>query len=290
MMTTAARAAFGAGLASLGFRGGPARLRSGGLVALVAGDWCTFRWRRFPGDPPAGARPGDEIGKPGLWKWLPPPAPGGGRRAVREFHLPLAAFLPDDGEGFRDSLAAAIHWVEATAGGTLPAGWTAPPANETASWARAGRLTVQSRPFAVQGELVREPGRLALRFPLLPAVPAGLADSRRAWLEEVIVAARRRWRLVRVGWTSGAAAGPALAAEVDLSGAPPEACEPLAWIAADALRWAVSWLVVPVRFLSDPDLACEAWEVPPERAWPAERSSTRARHNRWNGYPAAVGP
>ena len=215
----------------------------------------TRRWLVFATSAKSSVDPlRDSLGKPGLWK----PHTAG---ATREFHLPLAVLGPGGlNEAGAGVLRACTDWAMHAARGKLPDGWTSPPRDALEKSLPDGGLTVESGPLVRQGQLIRADDRLALSFPIVPAVSATLPESRRAWLERLMLDALARWRLVRVGWR-GAAERPALEAEVDLSGAPHDVLEILMPIALDALRWVVEWLLWPANLLADIRVECRLWDV-----------------------------
>jgi hypothetical protein len=239
--------------------------RSNGLSATLEPGWLTLRTR-----PGRQADPlGQQMGRPGLWKTIVRPS----GKLRREFHLPvnvLAREEPDDdGPDGDDPLRACLDWAAATAQGELPNGWQCPAEESVQSWFSKEGLVLQSGPLVKQGSVVRAPGRLAVCFQVVAAVPEGLSPARRRWLERVLAEAGRRWRMVRVG-LDGSQGAPSVVAEVDLSGAPPELLPDFCRIALDAVRWVVSWFLWPVALLSDTRVACRVWEAP-TAGIPAER-------------------
>jgi hypothetical protein len=249
-------------LTDLGFI--PARDRNGyrlnGTLFTTEGGWPTLQTSRaMPSvDPLRG-----HLGKPGLWKLV---RSARGRGAVRVFELPPVARAPsdDEDEEGHDPSAACLKWALATSAGQLPDGWRPPPRHEVEAWVPAGGLTVQSGPVVRQGELIHAAERLALRFPILPAVPAELPEPRREWLYEVLRDGQDRWRLVRIGLT-GSGTSEAVWAEVDMTGCPGPVLEGLFRAGLGALRWVVEWLAGSAVFLADPAVGCRALEVCPVR-------------------------
>ena len=151
-----------------------------------------------------------------------------------------------------------LSWAITTAAGRGVAGWSPPALDEVKAWLPGQGLTVQAGALARQGKLIHEPDRLALAFDLAPAVPQLDAD-RRHWLREVLTDAQARWRLARIGLTDDGA----LQAEVDLTGAPHTALEPLFRMALEALRWVVGWLLESVHFLVQGTAACRVLALRP---------------------------
>jgi len=205
-----------------------------------------------------------QLGKPGLWKLVTD-----GPKVRREFHLPLGVLSVEEvlGEGDEDApdpLEVCMGWVSATALDDLPAGWECPARDEVESWIPDGGLTLRSGALVRQGSLVCGSDRLALRMPIVSEVHAGLSEARRAWLRELLLDAQNRWRMVRIG-IEGEPDHQAIAAEVDLSGAPAVVLEALFRISLDALRWVASWLVMSAGLVADARVGCRLCETGPER-------------------------
>ena len=197
-------------------------------------------------------RHGAQLGDPGLWR----------EQGRRVFELPPWLMgkgpwlVPDvEPEALRRDV---LRWAITTADGSRVAGWSPPAVEEVKAWLPEQGLTVQAGALARQGKLIHEPDRLALVFDLAPAAPQLDAD-RRHWLHEVLTDAQARWRLARVGLTDDGA----VQAEVDLTGAPHAALEPLFRMALDALRWVVGWLLESVHFLVQGTAACRALALRP---------------------------
>jgi len=241
-----------------------------------AGDlWCRNgirlrqegRWAVLESD--AGADADHEvvaqIGQPGLWRVIADL--NGDPRRVFELHDSVLSLVgdassPDTNSEPRSMLDDCLDWALGTADGKIPVGWQPPARAEIEALIPRGRLTIASGTEARQGELIHAPGRLALRFPILHRVPAGLPELRRRWLRDILFDAQNRWRLVRLGFT-GQPDNLAIAAEVDLSGAPHAALEPLLSVGLDSLHWVVTWLVETAALLADADVACRALEFGP---------------------------
>jgi hypothetical protein len=232
-------------LQSLGFRPGPHGngYRRRGTSFEMSGHWgrlvSTFR-------------KGAQLGDPGLWR----------EQGRRVFELPpwlmgKGPWLVPDIEPEELRLEV-LRWAIATADGSRVAGWCPPPIEEVKGWLPAQGLTVQAGALARQGTLIHEPDRLAAVFELAAAAPRLDAD-RSHWLREVLSDAQSRWRLARVGQTADGA----VHAEVDLSGAPHAALEPLFRMALDALRWVVGWLLESVHFLVQGNVTCSALALRP---------------------------
>ena len=212
-------------------------------------------------------RNGGQLGDPGLWRDQGLGRGGETRRAVcprgrRVFELP--PWLMGKGPWLVPAVepevlrCEVLRWALTTADGSRVAGWCPPPEQEVKVWLSEQGLTVQAGALARQGKLIHEPDRLALAFDLVPAAPQLDAD-RRHWLREVLIDAQRRWRLARVGLTDSGT----VRAEVDLTGAPHAALEPLFRMALDALRWVVGWLLESVHFLVQGTAECRALALRP---------------------------
>jgi len=247
-------------LESLGFvsRDGGRAFQFDGVIVKPTRQWCVLQTDASPSSGPAN----DSLGQPGLWRR------GTDDDAVREFHLPLAILGPGrlDEDGI-DALRACVDWALCTGRGVLPNGWTCPPREAIESCIPDGGLTIQSGPIVRQGELVTASDRLALRFPIVPAVAAALPEARRKWLDRLIAAALQHWRMVRVDW-GGTPERPSIEAEVDLSGAPHEVLDRLTPIAVDALRWVVEWLLLPANIVADVRVESDLFNVFSERDIP----------------------
>jgi hypothetical protein len=202
-----------------------------------------------------------QLGKPGLWKCIRTADGSGGRRV---FELPSAVWQtnPDPEEEAQSDFQA---WALQTAAGRLPEGWQPPPRTEVEMWIPPAGLTVQAGPLVRQGELIHRPDRLALRWPILSAVPANLSPGRRDWLQQLLLDGQDRWRMVRLG-LEGEEASPAAVAEVDFSGCPPVVLQQVFGAGLGALRWVVEWLVRSADLLADPGALCRAVEVRRMRA------------------------
>jgi hypothetical protein len=201
-----------------------------------------------------------QLGRPAPWKWTGSEQAGYHRIFDVPAHL-LSECADEDGDDAKLPVGSIIPWAIATENGELPTGWEPPPREEAISWIRPQGLSLQVGPFARQGTLIHTPERLALRFPILPSIPADLPEPRRQWLRAILIEAQNRWRLVRIGLSDRGTAE----AEVDLSGAPACVVESLLRTSLDAIRFVVEWLVWPAAFLADTSISCEAWNVCPVR-------------------------
>ena len=200
----------------------------------------------------------DQMGKPGLWKVLKE-----GRRTCQLFEFYLSALTgtegdlhvdPDEG---RSPFRAVLNWAMQTLDGSHPDRWLSPPREELGALLPAGRLTVQSGAHARQGEVICEPNRLALRFPIVTSVPEGLSRKRQHWLRRLLSEAQNRWRMVRLGFIRDPSTV-SVQAEVDLTGIPLETLPGLVEIALAALRCAVEWVLASAVFVADPGRTCRA--------------------------------
>jgi len=232
-------------LKSLGFRRRPRGegYRRRGTTFEMCGDWGRLESTH---------RNGTRLGDPGLWR----------DHGQRVFELPPWLMgrgpwpVPDvEPEELRREV---LRWAIITADGSRVAGWSPPALEEVKTWLPDHGLTVQTGALARQGTLIHEPDRLALVFDLAEASPQLDAD-RRYWLREVLTDAQARWRLARVGLTDD----DTVRGEVDLSGTPHAALEPLFRVALDALRWVVGWLLETVHFLVQGQVTCRALGLRP---------------------------
>ena len=255
-------------LPSLGFRQvGRSRFQRRGLTVAPGRDFWTIS------APAAGERSclEGQLGRLGLWKLV---GQEGGELAW-EFHLPssLAQMASDYEQPDDNLLDACLAWAEATFVGELHSAWRPPSMNQLEKWLGKDRLTVQAGPIVRQALVLCEGRRMAVRFPLVHQASGQLSAARRQWRHAVLAEAQNRWMMARVGYRDGRLAEqamPAIGVELDLTGAPEAAIECLLKTGVDGLRWAVSWLLWPVGFLSDPSVTCSVWEIPPERAFGPE--------------------
>jgi hypothetical protein len=247
-------------LAELGFAFADGRWRRNGTAFATDGRWSLLQTHTdATGFDPLKTK----LGQPGLWK----PLRAGNGATLRVFDLPPSMFSADSDDTFSDAepgwpVKACVRWALDTADGRLPDGWQSPPRAEVESWIPRGGLTVQFRSVLRQGSLHHGPDRLALRFPVVPRLPADLPAHRRAWLREILCDAQSRARMARLG----VGAGGGIEAEVDLSGAPRSAVEGLFGMGLESLRWLVEWLEIADFVVSDAASACRAFEVCAMRA------------------------
>ena len=243
-------------LKSLGFM---PRLHGDGYRRRGTSFEMTGHWGRLEST----FRKGAQLGDPGLWREQGTLAVSvGGKKTRRVFELPPWLMgkgpwlVPDVEPGaLRREV---LRWAITTAAGSRVEGWSPPAAKEVKAWLPKQGLTVQAHALARQGKLIHEPHRLAVVFVLAPAAPQLDAD-RRYWLHELLTDAQARWRLARIGLTDDGA----VQAEVDLTGAPHAALEPLFRMALDALRWVVGWLLESVQWLVQGTAACRALALRP---------------------------
>jgi hypothetical protein len=153
-----------------------------------------------------------------------------------------------------------LAWAETTAPGTGPSGWQPPARSQLESILPPRALTLQIEAQVRQGELLHGTGRLALRFPVLLAVPPELPEPRLRWLRALLLDAQRHARMVRLGFlTDGETTS--VVAETDLTGAPHWACERLILAGLDGLRWVVAGLAESAEFLADAGITSRALEL-----------------------------
>lgn len=268
--------------------GGEVYQRNGHLVRRLAG-WMSVERSHRNGDT---MRPGEDfLGRPGLWRWrgdgvgrggageewMAAGAAGeqgeqgaAGEPGVPAFELPrgiVDALSINDDEG-DDGLAAPgesavaqlVRWAEATCGGKTPVGWSAPATDELKRLAPPEAMAVTIAGVACTIELHREPGRLALRCPIVPAIPADLPLPRWQWLRLLVTQTQQTWRFVRVGIDESSLR---LLAEVDLTGAPHELIPMLYPVTVDALRCVIGLVAKPAAVICDPRIASALLSVGP---------------------------
>ncbi|HEY2952912.1 MAG TPA: hypothetical protein VGK40_10030 [Verrucomicrobiae bacterium] len=221
--------------------------RHNGVAFKTSGDWSLVEDNSHPA--PADRLRG-VIGRPGFWKHV---TDNGRSRHV--FELPTHLLLDTDEDDFttdeaRPLLADALTWAQATVDGGLPEGWRPPPREKVEAWIPKGRLTVQHGAIVRQGELVHAPDCLALRVPVLPVLPADLPELNTRFLEQILLEATDRWRLVRLGIVDD---GEALAviAEVNFTGASAPVIERLILASLASLHWTSLWLAESAELLAD---------------------------------------
>lgn len=231
-------------------------------IRLVPGrHWWTLRQELTDADE-ASRELLEPPGQPGLWKRVRV-----GNKIERMFALPASLL---DGQGLEEHLEEdhlawqAMSWALETAQGRVPSGWLTPDRAVLESWFTREQLTVVSGALLRQGELIAEPDRLALRFPIVPELSAELPAARRAWLRLLLEEAQNQWHLVRCGWLEGPD-GTAAVVEVDLTGAPGALHEDLFVTSLEAVRWTVQWLGEPADWLADAAVASELLAVCPNQ-------------------------
>lgn len=264
-----------AGLRCCRFRAGRSGLHRGPLHVSLGDSWSTF-WMR------GGKSVGDQDGGPGM--------PGLWRRVTSrdspvprlEFDVPTGSLVDAALAGGQQDpreqaapppLAALVQWVCSCRDGSVDTQWKPPEQESTRAELAPGNLALQSGPLLLQGSVIQAPGRFALRFPLAVFRLEALDPCREQWLEESVRASTRQWRMVRVGREKRPESVLTLLVEVDLSGCPHGLFDSLVRSGVAAARWVASWLLWPVRSLTDPDLAGEVWDHLTERVQPAERRS-----------------
>ncbi len=237
------------------------------LTVTLEPGWLTFEApvaRRQPeaAEPDAGTGP---------WKVV-------GRRQRAE--LPWSVFADIEPEALPDAVAGITDWLDATATGRLPAGW-APPAPETvAQWLPTERRVLRCGRQLKSLEVSCEASRLAVRCELAASLSWPRGDNRREWLHHTLFDWQTASRMARI---SGAAGG-ALVAETDVSGAPPELLEPLFQSGVACLCATLPLLIPTVADLNRQDLEFEYVEIPfCRRRVTAEASETTAKKKE-NGH------
>jgi len=212
-----------------------------------------------------------DLGRPGLWKHV-----AEGQAGRRVFEIPAMAVCSDDEAEWNDeqtpaTLDAFLAWALASEKDSVVPGWQPPARSLVESWLTPGALTVQAGPMVRQGSLVLTPERWAVRFLILPVVPADLPFVRRDWLRAVLSDAQTLWRLVRLGFASEGE-NLAVACEVDFTGAPPS--ENLFLAGVHGVRHVVASLAETVELLADATIASQALKLAPSLNQQPERSHT----------------
>ena len=246
-------------LGELGFaRVGAASFTNGPYRLELGKPWSTFHVRHTPrtADPLT-----EQFGAPGPWKRI---CDGDKCRFIAD--VPLQAIGDycdlDADDQDDDVLARVVNWVLSTSSEGSLETWQPPDLEEIESWYGPEKLTVVAGPHLRQGTLLRGPGRLAVRIPIVPQIPPELPVSRMSWLRAVLIDAQNCHRAARIG-LSGDAPRQAVVAEVDLSGAPADALESLFTSSVTALKNAVQWSIQSAGFLVDLTFDCRALEVRP---------------------------
>lgn len=261
-LSTSVRASFPDFLGRRGFVRASDGSRQNGTVACQEGRWLVLS---VPGSPELhGWPPESNLGQPGLWRTLGEPDQ---HRAVFEIHESVPSFssaelLFDENSEPENALDSCLDWALATADGGIPPGWQPPSRAEIDVLVPHSRLTVVAGTEARQGELILSPGRLAIRFAIVARVSPELPVRRRAWLARLLSETQNHWRLVRIGF-SGMPDQTSILAEVDFTGAPSAALEPLLSAGLASLHGAVAWLVESAVLLADASVACRALEFGP---------------------------
>jgi hypothetical protein len=190
------------------------------------------------------------MGEPGLWKIVT--EKDGQPRKIFEFPIAMVAENnPECGlsiKAAKPSLTRALGWARRTLVGERTNDWRSPPKQELLKLLDPQSLTTHSSLHARQGELVCQPNRLALRFPILFNVPNDLPQTHYFWLRNLLIDAQNRWKMVRVGFRNESSAT-SVQAEVDLSGVPHSVLEDLLTVALAALQALVAWVVPSAEFL-----------------------------------------
>ena len=206
-----------------------------------------------------------DLGRPGLWRTIQE-----NDRFYRIFELNQSIVdcsenevATDPNETDRSVLDACLDWALASSEDKIQDGWQTPLRSEVEALIAQRSLTIIAGNEARQGGLIWAPDRLALRFPVVPLVPSSLPELRLHWLRQHLSDAQNHWRLVRFGF-SRTEEKLSVIAEVDLSGAPRAALEPLLSSSLDALHEAVAWLVETAVLLADASVALRALECGPK--------------------------
>ena len=237
-----------AALERLGFRAEGGQFTRGEIRFRQSGRWAVLEQSCAVGEAVF------DFGRPGLWRTL--------NVARRVFELPDTVLALADQDSFGDDeqenpFAACLAWALATADGETPPGWQPEPRAFVDSLVPKNRLTIQTGGAIRQGELIHTSQRLALRVPIVPTLPPTLSAPRRTQLRAVLRDAQNTWSLVRLGLTA-APELPAVLAEIDLTGVPAAALEPLLSASLETLRFVVARLVETAEILAEATVASAA--------------------------------
>jgi len=209
------------------------------------------------------------AGAYGLWK------PGGHGDDRLLFEVPssvcdaIEELSPSDPGGLVPGCV--LAWARASLNNHVPDGWTPPPHDLVESWIPAGGLTLQVGAVLLQGELILNESRWALRWPIVPDIPPDLPPARACCLRDLAADGQHQCRMVRV-FLAANEVGSALEAEIDLTGAPQ--AEPLFQACLDGLRHVALWLAETAELLADVDVTIRSPELlHPETTTTKERSN-----------------
>jgi hypothetical protein len=247
--------AWGHALASRGFTPAKDGWRRAGMSASAEAEWLTLEKAVLP-RPAGGTKP--DVERRGLWKHV---TRGRSQRLIFDIPASLLSREAEPGELPATDVSlpeALVDWALASANDETPQGWLPPDSELVAGWMTPGALTVRAGCLVRQGELLLEPDRWALRFPILPAIPRELPADRRLALDLLAADAQSQLRMVRVG-RSELPDGPALVAAVDLTGAPHS--EFLFLTGLEGVTQVVAWLVETADFLANATTVLRALEV-----------------------------
>ncbi len=253
----------------LGFKAVGDEYRGHGLKIRLESRWLTFHTKTAK----KGGLISKAAGVPGLWKNVRDPS----GRLERVFDLPMATVTQQEAWDDETGDAACplnemINWVRTTRSGKLPAGWECPLREELEESLPGNAFTLETGPFARNGQLHCNDRRLAVSFPLLQRVPVDLSPQRRACLDRLLADIQYRGRLVRLVERETSEQVRSIMAEVDLSGAPRFAARLLLRIGLDAVRHVVSQNISTAEMLVDPAVTSTVWECPLTQENPAEGS------------------
>ncbi|HOX57296.1 MAG TPA: hypothetical protein P5205_11675 [Candidatus Paceibacterota bacterium] len=242
-------------LVKLGFSPAGGVWRRKEMLARIEPDWLILETAHLS----CKARQSNPApGHRGLWKRV-----ACKHDQMLAFEIPAALIAdgaePDETMDAGEDLAGAlVEWALASANGNIPRGWQPPGAELISAWLPPGALTVQAGGLVRQGESLLGPDRWALRFPILPSVPAELPPDRRRALDLLAADAQSQCRMIRVGWMEHPD-GVALTAAVDFTGAPH--AEYLFLTGLEGLTQAVARLVETANLLADATVTLRALEV-----------------------------
>jgi hypothetical protein len=259
------------------------RHQRGELALVIGPQWCVLeapvppttpapeRERRAPmrlvEEEPV--RAASECGAPtnpvGLWRRV-----GAGVDARCLLELPRIAWdqavvaeVAFDGQP--TVLDELLQWALDSLSASMSPEWQPPPRDDVESWIPPEQLAVLAGSSFVQGELICQPGRFGIRFPLVPILPPELPESRDAWLRALLEEGQDRWHLVRLGVFADNEDQSSVIAEVDLTGVPHDLAQTLFVISLESLRGVVQWLGETTDWLADATVASELLAVCPDQ-------------------------
>ena len=177
--------------------------------------------------------------------------------------LPLNSRRRGESEPTRASLASIeslVTWAETTADGSLPSDYRPPGAEDVEQWISPRQRNLRAGSLIREVEMIATADRLTLSVSPIVRIPDDLPATRRSWIDELCLDAQQSWRLIRFGVDEQSGC---VRAEVDLSGVPSEAAEPLAELGLAALTAAVVWALPGLAIAIDPGVESQVLDRGP---------------------------